>query len=48
MAGQLPLTQWYDHLNDPTVAGAIRDRLLHNVHRLVLKSPWWRKEKPTD
>ena len=40
---QLPVTQWHDHLGDPTVADAICDRLLHNAHRIVLQGPSRRK-----
>ena len=42
---QLPVTQWHDHLGDPTVADAICDRLLHNAHRIVLHGPSRRKVK---
>ncbi|WP_437597978.1 ATP-binding protein [Sorangium sp. So ce590] len=32
-------------LADPTVAGAICDRLVHNAHMLSLKGPSIRKKK---
>ena len=48
VASQLPPAEWHDYLADQTVADAICDRLLHNAHRLVLKGPSRRKEKPSD
>lgn len=44
VASQLPDAKWHPHINDPTLADAICDRLLHNSHRLVLKGPSRRKE----
>ncbi|HTP28467.1 MAG TPA: IS21-like element helper ATPase IstB [Anaeromyxobacteraceae bacterium] len=44
LTSQVPTTKWHDHIGDPTVADAVCDRLLHNVHRLVLKGPSRRKE----
>ena len=46
ITSQLPPAQWHDYLADATLADAICDRLLHNAHRLVLKGPSRRKEKP--
>ncbi len=37
VTSQLPITHWHTHLNDPTLADAILDRLLHNAIRLELK-----------
>ena len=48
VTSQLPPGQWHDHLGEPTLAGAICDRLLHNAHRLVLKGPSRRKEGKLD
>lgn len=46
---QVPVSQWHDHVGDPTIADAICDRLLHNAHRIVLQGPSRRKqENPTD
>jgi len=45
VTSQLPPTQWHDYVNDPTLADAICDRLLHNAHRIVLKGPSRRKEE---
>jgi DNA replication protein DnaC len=30
VTSQLPITHWYEHLNDTTLADAILDRLIHN------------------
>jgi len=45
VTSQLPPTQWHDYVNDPTLADAICDRLLHNAHRIGLKGPSRRKEE---
>jgi DNA replication protein DnaC len=36
--------QWYGYLNDPTLADAILDRLIHAAHKLVLKGESLRKK----
>lgn len=46
VTSQLEPKDWHDYLADPTLADAICDRLVHNAHRLVLKGPSKRKEKP--
>ena len=38
ITSQLPPPQWHDYLGDATLADAICDRLLHNAHRLVLRT----------
>ena len=48
VTSQLPPGQWHDHLGEPTLADAIRDRLLHNAHRIVLKGPSRRKTGKLD
>jgi DNA replication protein DnaC len=45
VASQLPATKWHAYIDDPTLADAICDRLLHNAHRLVLKGPSRRKQE---
>jgi len=47
VSSQLPPSEWHDYLADPTLADAICDRIVHHAHRLVLKGPSRRKEKPT-
>ena len=44
---QIPVDQWHDHVGDPAIADAICDRLLHNVHRIVLQGPSRRKVQAT-
>ena len=49
VTSQLPVAKWHGYVDDPTLADAICDRLLHNAHRLVLQGPSRRKpEAPTD
>ena len=45
VTSQLPVDQWHTYLNDPTLADAILDRLVHNSYRLVLKGESMRKQK---
>jgi DNA replication protein DnaC len=47
VTSQLAPADWHDYLADPTLADAICDRIVHHAHRLVLKGPSRRKEKPT-
>ena len=44
VTSQLAPNKYHAHLNEPTLADAICDRLLHNAHRIVLKGPSRRKE----
>ena len=49
ITSQLPIDHWHAWLNDPTVADAILDRLVHRSHRIALKGESMRKkqhEKP--
>ena len=43
VTSQLPVAKWHAYVDDPTLADAICDRLLHNAHRVVLKGPSRRK-----
>ena len=45
VTGQLPVDQWHRYLDDPTLADAILDRLVHNAHRLDLKGESMRRKK---
>jgi DNA replication protein DnaC len=47
VTSQLPPAKWHEYLHDPSIADAICDRVLHTAHRIVLKGPSRRKEKPT-
>lgn len=37
IVSQLPVTKWYEYLDDPTLADAILDRLTAHSHRLDIK-----------
>lgn len=43
IAGQLPVEHWHEMMQDPTVADAILDRLIHNAHKLKLNGDTMRK-----
>jgi len=43
ITSQLPISRWYDYLNNDTVADAILDRLLHSSHKINLKGESVRK-----
>lgn len=47
ITSQLPVDDWHAYLNDPTLADAILDRVLHAAHKLPLSGESLRKpEKP--
>lgn len=45
ITSQFPTEKWYDLFNDPTVADAILDRVVHKAHFLKLKGDSMRKAK---
>jgi DNA replication protein DnaC len=45
VTSQLPVSAWYEYLNEPTVADAIMDRLTAGVHRIELKGESLRRKK---
>jgi DNA replication protein DnaC len=45
VATQLPVDSWLGQLPDPTLAGAILDRLVHNAYRLDLRGESQRKAR---
>lgn len=47
ITSQLPTTHWHEYINDPTLADAILDRLLHNSVKLELKGDSLRKNQKT-
>jgi DNA replication protein DnaC len=48
IASQLPTSLWHDFLGDnPTLADAILDRILHNAYRIELKGESLRKARAT-
>jgi DNA replication protein DnaC len=48
ITSQLPVDQWHAYIDEPTLADAILDRLVHNSHRVVLKGASMRKRKRTE
>jgi len=44
ITSQLPVSSWYDYLNNPTIADALLDRLLSGAHRIELKGDSLRKK----
>ena len=45
VTSQLPVSKWYEYINDPTLADAILDRLTANAHRIELKGESLRRKK---
>jgi DNA replication protein DnaC len=45
ITSQLPIDQWHTYLNDPTLADAILDRVIHNSHRLEPTGESMRKKQ---
>ena len=45
ITSQVPTKTWHSALNDPTIADAICDRLVHNAHVIDLRGPSMRKKK---
>ena len=48
ITSQLAVNVWHAWLDDPTVADAILDRIVHSSHRIALKGPSLRKEDGTN
>jgi len=44
ITSQLPVSGWHEWLNDPTLADAILDRIVHSAHRITLKGESMRKK----
>lgn len=47
ITSQLPPEHWHAYLNDPTLADAILDRVLHAAHKVTLAGESLRKQKPS-
>ena len=43
MTSQLPIDQWYSVFDEPTIADAIMDRLLHNAHKIEIEGDSMRR-----
>jgi hypothetical protein len=46
ITSQLPVKAWHTYLNDPTLADAILDRIVHSSHRIDLKGKSLRDDDP--
>jgi DNA replication protein DnaC len=45
ITSQLPVTAWHEWLDDPTLADAILDRIVHAAHKIALKGESMRKKQ---
>ena len=45
VTSQVPVSNWYDAIGDPTVADAILDRIVHSAHQIELTGESVRKIK---
>lgn len=45
ITSQLPVSKWYEYIEEPTMADAIMDRLMAQVHKIELKGASLRKAK---
>ena len=45
ITSQLPVKAWHDGMEDPTLADAILDRLVHNAYKLELKGESMRRKR---
>jgi len=46
ITSQLAVKHWHEYLNDPTLADAILDRIVHNTQRIALQGESLRKNPP--
>lgn len=45
ITSQLPVAAWHEWLDDPTLADAILDRIVHTAHRIALKGESMRRKQ---
>ena len=45
VTSQLPVEHWHEALEDPTLADAILDRLVHNAYKMNLRGESMRKSQ---
>ena len=45
VTSQVPVKHWHEVVDDPTLADAILDRLVHNAYKLVLNGESMRKKR---
>lgn len=43
ITSQLPVERWHEYINDPTIADAVLDRVVHNAYKIALKGESLRK-----
>ena len=48
VTSQLPIAKWHAYLDEPTLADAILDRLVHNAHKIQLTGDSMRKRRAQD
>ena len=48
VTAQLPVSGWHGVFEDPTIADAVLDRLVHNAHRIALHGPSMRYKSHQD
>jgi DNA replication protein DnaC len=48
ITSQLPVKAWHTYLDDPTVADAILDRIVHSSHKIALKGKSLRDPQPEE
>ena len=46
VTSQLPITMWHQGITEATIADAVLDRLLHNLHRIELTGESMRRNDP--
>ena len=44
VTSQLPVSTWYDVINDPTLGDALMDRLTANAHRIEIEGETLRRK----
>lgn len=47
VTSQLPIKEWHNAMQDPTLADAILDRLVHNAYKVELKGESMRRKRTT-
>ena len=48
ITSQIPVSKWYEIIEDHTIADAILDRLVHTAHRIELKGESMRRKRKTE
>lgn len=46
ITSQLAIEDWYEYINDPLIADAILDRIIHHAEKIVIDGESLRKNKP--